>query len=196
MNKNLRLKEKYEGEIIEKLAQEFGITNKMAVPKVNKVIVNMGIGDAVKDKGVLEQARNDLAAITGQLPTTRAAKVSVASFSLRQGMPVGLKVTLRRDRMYAFLDKLFSVVLPRLRDFRGVSVKSFDKNGNYTLGIEESMVFPEIDLAKTKPRGLEITVVTSTDDNKKARALLKYLGMPFVKEDNTNMRKENKEAGK
>lgn len=196
MNKNLRLKEKYEGEIIQKLAQEFGITNKMAVPKVNKVIVNMGIGDAVKDKGVLEQARSDLAAITGQLPTTRAAKVSVASFSLRRGMPVGLKVTLRRDRMYAFLDKLFSVVLPRLRDFRGVPVKSFDKNGNYTLGIEESMVFPEIDLAKTKPRGLEITVVTSTDDNKKARALLKYLGMPFVKEDNANMRKENKKAGK
>lgn len=182
MNKKLRLKEKYKGEIIRKLSKEFGINNKMAIPKVVKVIVNMGVGDAVKDKGVLEQARSDLAAITGQLPTTRAAKVSVASFSVREGMPVGLKVTLRGDRMYAFLDKLFSVVLPRLRDFRGVPIKSFDKNGNYSLGIEESTVFPEVDLAKTKPRGLEVTVVTNTDDNKKARALLNYLGMPFEKE--------------
>lgn len=183
MNKNSRLKEKFENEIIEKLAKEFGIDNKMAVPRVSKVVVNMGVGDTVKDKGVLEQARNDLAAITGQLPSTRAAKVSVASFSVREGMPVGLKVTLRRDRMYAFLDKLFSVVLPRLRDFRGVPIKSFDKNGNYTIGIEESTVFPEVDYAKTKPRGLEVTVVTSTNDNKKAKALLGYLGMPFVKED-------------
>jgi large subunit ribosomal protein L5 len=184
MNKKSRLKEKYEKEIIKKLASEFGISNKMAVPKVNKVVVNMGVGDAIKDKGLMEQARNDLAAISGQFPSTRAARISVASFSVREGMPVGLKVTLRKDRMYDFLDKLFSVVLPRLRDFRGVPIKSFDKNGNYTLGIEETTVFPEIDLAKSKPRGLEVTVVTSTDDVKKARALLTYLGMPFVKEEN------------
>lgn len=183
MSKNLRLKEKYESEVVGKLSKELGINNKMAIPKILKVIVNMGVGDAVKDKGVLEQARNDLAAITGQLPTTRAAKLSVASFGVRQGMPVGLKVTLRGDRMYAFLDKLFSIVLPRLRDFRGVSIASFDKSGNYSLGIEESTVFPEIDFAKTKPRGLEITIVTSVDDSKKARKLLKYLGMPFEKEN-------------
>ena len=184
MNKKSRLKEKYEKEIIKKLASEFDISNKMAVPKVNKVVVNMGVGNAAGDKGLMEQARNDLTAITGQLPSTRAARISVASFSVREGMPVGLKVTLRKDRMYDFLDKLFSVVLPRLRDFRGVPIKSFDKNGNYTLGIEESTVFPEIDLAKSKPRGLEVTIVTSTDDVKKARALLTHLGMPFVKEEN------------
>jgi len=182
MKKKMRLKEKYENKIVEKLLKEFKINNKMAVPKVEKVIVNMGVGDAIKDKGIMEQARKDIAAITGQLPTTRAAKVSVASFSVREGMPVGLKVTLRGDRMYTFLDKLFSVVLPRLRDFRGVSIKSFDKNGNYSLGIEESTVFPEVDLSKTKPRGLEVTIVTSTDDNKIAKALLSYLGMPFEKE--------------
>ena len=184
MNKKSRLNKKYEKEIIKKLASEFDISNKMAVPKVNKVVVNMGVGNAAGDKGLMEQARNDLTAITGQLPSTRAARISVASFSVREGMPVGLKVTLRKDRMYNFLDKLFSVVLPRLRDFRGVPIKSFDKNGNYTLGIEESTVFPEIDLAKSKPRGLEVTIVTSTDDVKKARALLTHLGMPFVKEEN------------
>jgi large subunit ribosomal protein L5 len=184
MNKKSRLKEKYEKEIIKKLASEFDISNKMAVPRVNKVVVNMGVGNAAGDKGLMEQARGDLTAITGQLPSTRAARISVASFSVREGMPVGLKVTLRKDRMYDFLDKLFSVVLPRLRDFRGVPIKSFDKNGNYTLGIEESTVFPEIDLAKSKPRGLEVTIVTSTDDVKKARALLTHLGMPFVKEEN------------
>jgi len=183
MKKQSRLKAKYDKEISKKLASDFSISNKMAVPRVNKVVVNMGVGDALKDKGLLEQARNDLASITGQLPSTRAARISVASFSVREGMPVGMKVTLRKDRMYNFLDKLFSVVLPRLRDFRGVPIKSFDKNGNYTLGIEESTVFPEIDLVKSKPRGLEVTIVTSTDDNKKAKALLTYLGMPFVKEE-------------
>jgi len=184
MDKKIRLKEKYENEVSKKLSKEFGIKNSMAIPKILKVVVNMGVGDTVKDKGVLEKARNDLAALTGQLPTTRAAKVSVASFSVREGMPVGLKVTLRGVKMYTFLDKLFSIVLPRLRDFRGVSVKSFDKNGNYTLGIEESTVFPEVDLAKTKSRGLEVTIVTSTDDIEKAEKLLKYIGMPFKKEEN------------
>lgn len=183
MKSNSRLKKYYESDIVGKLSDDFGIKNKMAVPKITKVIVNMGIGTAVKDKSVLEQARSDLAAITGQFPSTRAAKVSVASFSLRKGMPVGLKVTLRGERMYSFLDKLFSVVLPRLRDFRGVSLSSFDRNGNYTFGIDESTVFPEIDLAKTHPRGLEVTVVTNTDDNEKAEKLLRYLGMPFEKKE-------------
>ena len=160
---------------------EFGIKNKLAVPRIEKVVVNMGVGDAVKNKEVLRQAKSDLAVISGQAPQIRQAKVSVASFSVRKGMPVGVKVTLRKDRMYSFLDRLFSVVLPRLRDFRGVSLKSFDKNGNYTLGIEDHTVFPEVDLARSQARGLEVTIVTSTSDNEKAKKLLKLLGMPFEK---------------
>lgn len=179
-----RLSEKYEKEVKEKLMKDLAIKNKLAAPRVTKVVVNMGIGEAIKNKQILTQAKSDLAAITGQLPQVRQAKVSVASFGLRRGMPVGLKVTLRGERMYSFLDKLFSVVLPRLRDFRGVSGKSFDKFGNYSLGISEHTVFPEIDLAKSQPRGIEITIVTSTDDTKKSKELLKLLGMPFEKNDN------------
>ncbi len=176
-----RLKEKYLKEIAPQLSKEFGIKNKFAYPKVIKVNINMGVGEAIKNKELMQTFKKDMATITGQTPSTRKAKVSVASFGVRRGMPVGLMVTLRGSRMYYFLDKLFSIVLPRLRDFRGVSAKSFDKNGNYTLGITEHTVFPEIDLAKSQPRGLEITIVTSTDKVDEAKRLLELSGMPFEK---------------
>lgn len=178
-----RLKEKYEKEIIPSLIKEYGISNKMAVPKVTKVVINTGIGDASKSKELFKQAKDDLAAITGLAPSVRAAKASYASFSIRKGVPVGLKVTLRGRRMYHFLDKLFSIVLPRLRDFRGLSYDSFDKNGNYSLGIEEHTVFPSIDIGKSKAIGIEVTIVTDTNDGKKAKRLLELLGMPFQKKE-------------
>lgn len=178
-----RLRETYEKEAKPKLSKKFEVDNEMALPKITKIVVNMGVGEAIKDKGVLEQSKKDLATITGQTPLVRRAKVSVASFGVRIGMPVGVAVTLRGGKMYAFLDKLFSIVLPRLRDFRGLSTESFDKHGNYTLGISEHSVFPEIDLSQAKARGLEITIVTSTNDVEEAKTLLESLGMPFRKEE-------------
>lgn len=183
-------KEKYEKEVVPKLAREFGIKNSMAVPRLDKVVVNMGIGEIARDKNTMKAAIADLALITGQKPTVRPAKVSVAGFNLREGMPVGLKVTLRGKRMYDFLQKLFSVVLPRLRDFRGLPLTSFDKGGNYTLGIAEHTVFPEIDLGKSSPHGLEITIVTDTKDVEKAKKLLELLGMPFEREQESKRVKE------
>jgi len=177
-----RLKDKYYKQVQSQLMSEFGIDNKLAVCKITKIVLNMGIGETAKNKDILEQTKRDLASITGQQPQIRSAKKSVASFGVRRGMSVGLKVTLRGERMYSFLDKLFSIVLPRLRDFRGVSRKSFDKSGNYTLGIYEHTVFPEVDLTKSQPKGLEITLVTSTNDLKKSERLLELLGMPFEKE--------------
>ncbi len=179
-----KLKTKYEKEIVVQLTKEFGIKNKMAAPKLVKVVVNVGVGDTLKNKEALVQAREDLAKITGQAPSVRAAKRAVASFSIRSGMPVGLKVTLRGVKMYEFLDRLFSIVLPRLRDFRGLSLKAFDGSGNYTLGIEENTVFPEVDIAKSGTRGLEVTIVTNTNDDNKAKRLLELLGMPFEKIEN------------
>ena len=176
-----RLKEKYIKEVAGNLQKEFEIKNPQAVPALKKVVVNMGIGELMKNKEMIEAARKDLAIITGQAPSVRAAKVSVSSFGLRKGMPVGLTVTLRGDRMYSFLDRLFSIVLPRLRDFRGVSKKSFDKKGNYTLGIREHSVFPEIDIAKSQGRGMEVTIVTSATTKEEAYSLLEALGMPFEK---------------
>jgi len=176
-----RLKKKYEKEVLSALSKEFGISNKLALPRITKVVVNMGIGNVIKNKEATAQVKSDLAAICGQQPQVRPARLSVASFAIRSGMPVGLKSCLRGERMYSFLDKLFSIVLPRLRDFRGVSSKSFDGRGNYTLGIEDHTVFPEIDLAKSQSRGLEISIVTSTQDDKKAKRLLALLGMPFEK---------------
>jgi len=183
-----RLKKKYDKEIVGKLSREFGVDNKMAISKITKVVVNIGIGNASKNKQLLAQVKSDLAAITGQLPQIRKAKLSVASFSIREGMPVGMKVTLRGNRMFSFLDKLFSVVLPRLRDFRGLSRKSFDGNGNYTIGIEDYSVFPEMDATSTQSRGLEISIVTSTDDKKQAEKLLELLGMPFAKMEQEDKR--------
>lgn len=177
-----RLFEKYQKEIAPKIADEFGIVNKMAIPKVEKVVVNVGQGEISRSKELKEGLLRDLAIITGQTPKITTAKVSIASFNVRAGMPVGLSVTLRGNRMYHFLDKLFSIVMPRLRDFRGVSDKSFDKSGNYTLGLTEHTVFPEIDIAKAgNPKSLEITIVTTAKDKEKSKRLLELMGMPFEK---------------
>lgn len=178
-----RLKEKYQNEIVKKLREEFDIKNLLAVPKLEKIVVNSGVGSAIKDKSVLEKTQKDLTQITGQKPSVRLSKVSVASFGMRKGQPVGLKVTLRDDRMYSFFDRLVTIVLPRLRDFRGVSLKSFDKEGNYSLGLREHTVFPEVDLAKSTPHGMEITIVTNTKSRDKAQKLLELLGMPFEKKE-------------
>lgn len=177
-----RLREKYQKEIVAKLIEEFKIGNIMQVPRVEKVVINTGVGDAQKNKEAFERVKTDIAAISGQTPSVRKARVSVASFGLRQGSPVGLKVTLGGLRMYDFLDKLFSVVLPRLRDFRGVKRGSFDQRGNYTLGITEYNVFPEVDISKSTSRGLEVTIVIKSDSVAKSFRLLELLGMPFEKQ--------------
>ena len=178
-----RLRKKYDDEIASKLAKEFSIKNKMSVPRITKVVVNSGLGEMSKNKDLIKTSTSEMAIITGQMPSIRKAKISVASFSIREGQPVGLKVTLRKDKMYDFLDRLFTIVLPRLRDFRGLSKDSFDKNGNYSLGIEEHTVFPEIDLSKTsKSFGVEVTIVTSTNEKDEALRLLELLGLPFEKE--------------
>lgn len=181
-----RLKNRYEKQIISQLAKEFGIKNKMAVPRITKVVINVGVGKELKDKKALDQVKRDMAAISGQTPSVRPAKAAVASFAIRRGMPVGLKETLRGERMYAFLDKLFSIVLPRLRDFRGVGEKSFDGQGNYSLGLTEHTVFPEVDVGKSKARGMELTIVTNAGDPKKSKRLLELLGMPFEKDSTEN----------
>lgn len=178
---NSRLKEKFEKEIVKTLIAEFKLSNPMQVPTVEKIVVNSGIGEAQKNKDIVEKVKGELAAITGQSPSVRKARVSVASFGLRKGSPVGLKVTLRKDRMYHFMDKLFSIVLPRLRDFRGVKKDSFDKAGNYTLGIVEHSVFPEIDIAKSSSRGMEITFVIKSSSVDQSFRLMELLGMPFEK---------------
>lgn len=176
------LKQKYQEEIKKTLKDEFKIKNDLSVPRVTKVVVNSGIGAATKDKSLVETFAKDFAIITGQYPAVQKARVSVASFNVRAGMPVGLRTTLRGKRMYAFLERLFTVTLPRLRDFRGLPRKSFDKAGNYTLGLVEHTVFPEVDLTKAvRPFGLEITIVTSTKDKEKAERLLELIGLPFEK---------------
>jgi large subunit ribosomal protein L5 len=162
------------------MAKEFGIRNPMAVPRVEKVVINMGMGEAIANAKILDTAADELRAITGQKPVVTKAKKSIASFKLRQGMPIGVVVTLRGDRMYEFLDRLMSVALPRVRDFRGVSPKAFDGRGNYTIGIREQLIFPEIDFNKVdKLRGMNISIVTTARNDEQARALLKGLGMPF-----------------
>lgn len=177
-----RLQEKYKKEISKTLAQEFEIKNILAIPKLEKVIVNMGIGSVSKNQQQMDALKKDMTNIVGQMPSTRKAKVSIASFSLRAGMPVGLTATLRGERMYSFLDRLFSIVLPRLRDFRGVPTKSFDKMGNYTLGFTEHTIFPEIDSTKSaSPHGFEVTIVTTAGDVEKSKRLLELLGCPFEK---------------
>lgn len=175
------MEEKYK-QSAEILMNEFGIKNKMAVPRIVKVVVNSGVGTLAKNKEMLDAVAKDIALITGQMPSIRNARVSVSAFDLRKGQPVGVKVTLRRKRALSFLERLFSVVLPRLNDFRGVPADSFDNAGNYTLGLSDHTVFPEIDFSKTtKPFGLEITIVTNTKDKQKSRRLLEILGMPFEK---------------
>jgi large subunit ribosomal protein L5 len=162
------------------LAKEFQIKNPMAVPRLEKIVINMGLGEAIANAKIVDTAADELRSITGQRPVTTRAKKSIAAFKLRQGMPIGSMVTLRGDRMYEFLDRLIAVALPRVRDFRGVSPRAFDGRGNYTLGIREQLIFPEIDFNKVdKTRGMNISIVTTAPDDEQARALLRALGMPF-----------------
>lgn len=178
------LKEQYETKVKPELKKEFDIKNDMAVPKITKIVVNVGTGDLYKNKEAFNKLISEITAITGQKPKIQAARISVAGFNLREGQQIGITSTLRGDKMYSFLHKLVSVVLPRLRDFRGVPTKSFDKSGNYTLGMAEHTVFPEIDLAKVdKPHGLEITIVNTAKNREQAYKLLELLGMPFEKEE-------------
>ncbi len=178
-----RLEEKYKNEIIPQLKKELGVKSHLAAPRVEKVVINVGLKEGASDKGALEAPSQVLAAIAGQNPKIARAKKSEAGFKLRAVDPIGLVVTLRKGRMYDFLEKLFKIVLPRLRDFQGVSTKSFDGHGNYSLGIPEQIVFPEVDYAKVdKVRGLEMTIVTTTNSDEKARRLLELMGMPFRKE--------------
>ncbi len=175
-----RLKERYEKEIKLALKEKLNLKNIMEVPKLEKIVINMGIGEATQNIKALDAAAADLKTITGQAPVVRRAKKSISSFRLRKGMPIGLSVTLRGDRMYEFLDRLISIVIPRIRDFRGISRKAFDGRGNYTLGLKDQLVFPEIDYNKVdKNRGMNITIVTTAKDDKSAFALLEMFGMPF-----------------
>ncbi|MBD7983714.1 50S ribosomal protein L5 [Sporosarcina oncorhynchi] len=177
-----RLKEKFSKEVTPALMSKFEYTSVMQVPKVDKIVINMGVGDAVQNSKALDAAVEDLTIISGQKPVVTKAKKSIAGFRLREGMPIGAKVTLRGERMYEFLDKLIAVSLPRVRDFRGVSKKSFDGRGNYTLGVKEQLIFPEIDYDKvSKVRGMDIVIVTTANSDEEARELLTQFGMPFQK---------------
>lgn len=177
-----RLKEKFTKEITPALMSKFEYTSVMQVPKVEKIVINMGVGDAVQNSKALDAAVEDLTIISGQKPVITKAKKSIAGFRLREGMPIGAKVTLRGERMYEFLDKLVSISLPRVRDFRGVSKKAFDGRGNYTLGVKEQLIFPEIDYDKvSKVRGMDIVIVTTANTDEEARELLTQCGMPFQK---------------
>ena len=175
-----RLKERYQKEVAPAIAKEFGIENPMAVPRLDKIVLNMGMGEAIANAKVLDTAVEELKAIAGQKPVITRAKKSIASFKLRQGMPIGVMVTLRGEQMYEFFDRLVSIALPRVRDFRGVSPKAFDGRGNYTIGVREQLIFPEIDFNKVdKTRGMNVSIITTARNDEQARALLKALGMPF-----------------
>jgi large subunit ribosomal protein L5 len=175
-----RLREKYQKDVIPALQKEFGYPNVMAVPKITKVVVNMGLGEATQNAKVVDTGAEELGKITGQKAAVRRAKKSIAQFKVRQGMPIGAMVTLRGERMYEFLDRLVSIALPRVRDFRGVSAKGFDGRGNYTLGLRDQLIFTEIDYLKVdKARGMNVCVVTSAKTDAEARKLLQLLGMPF-----------------
>jgi len=177
-----RLKEKYQKEVTPALMSKFNYKSIMEVPKIEKIIINTGVGDAVQNAKVLDNSVEELSIITGQKPVVTRAKKSIAGFRLREGMPIGAKVTLRGERMYEFFDKLVSVSLPRVRDFRGISKKAFDGRGNYTLGVKEQLIFPEIDYDKvSKVRGMDIVIVTTANTDEEARELLTAFGMPFQK---------------
>ncbi|MDO7908338.1 50S ribosomal protein L5 [Paenibacillus sp. JX-17] len=177
-----RMKERYLNEITPALLQKFNYSTVMQVPKLEKVVINMGVGDAVQNSKVLDSAVADMELIAGQKPVITRAKKSIAGFKLRENMPIGVKVTLRGDRMYYFLDKLFNITLPRVRDFQGVSNKAFDGRGNYTLGLKEQLIFPEIEYDKVdKVRGMDIVIVTTAKTDEESRELLTQLGMPFAK---------------
>ena len=178
-----RLKQRYRSEIRDALQQEFGIANVMQIPGLVKVVVNMGVGEAARDSKLIEGAIRDLTAITGQKPQVTKARKSIAQFKLREGMPIGAKVTLRGDRMWEFLDRLLALALPRIRDFRGLNPNQFDGRGNYTFGLTEQVMFHEIDQDRIdRPRGMDITIVTTAPNDEQGRALLKQLGFPFKRE--------------
>jgi large subunit ribosomal protein L5 len=175
-----RLKEKYTQEIAPALAKEFGFKNPMSIPKIQKIVLNMGLGDAISNAKIMDVAVNELAVITGQKPVVTKAKKSIAQFKLREGMSIGAMVTLRGDRMYEFLDRFINVTLPRVRDFRGISAKAFDGRGNYTVGLRDQLIFPEVDFGKVdKARGMNVCIVTSANSDEEARSLLRHFGMPF-----------------
>jgi large subunit ribosomal protein L5 len=175
-----RLKEKYQKDVVPALQKEFGYKNVMAVPKVEKVVVNMGLGEATSNAKIIDTGADELARITGQKPVTRRAKKSIAAFKVRKGQPVATMVTLRGERMWEFLDRLMSIALPRVRDFKGVSPRGFDGRGNYTLGLRDQLLFPEIDYMKVdKARGMNVSVVTTAKTDEEARKLLQFIGMPF-----------------
>lgn len=187
-----RLKEKYIKEVREKLKKELGLKNELAVPKLSKIVISIGLGEAKDNSGILDKAKVYIAALAGQAAVATLAKKSVAAFKLVKGQPIGMMVTLRGDRMYAFLDKLISIVLPKARDFKGVSEKSFDSNGNLNLGLREQIIFPEVDYKSVdKTRGLAVTIVATAKTPQEGRKLLEYFGMPFKEESrhnrNTNM---------
>jgi large subunit ribosomal protein L5 len=175
-----RLKEKYQKEVVPALQKEFGYKNVMAVPKIEKVVVNMGLGEATANAKLIDTGADEVARITGQKPVTRRAKKSIAAFKVRKGMPIATMVTLRGERMWEFLDRLMSIALPRVRDFKGVSPRGFDGRGNYTLGLRDQLLFPEIDYMKVdKARGMNVSVVTTAKTDEEARKLLQFIGMPF-----------------
>ena len=177
---NPRLQQKYEEEILPGLQEKLGRSNRLSLPKLDKIVVNMGVGDATNEKKYMEEAVDALTLITGQKPIVTQARRSIAGFRLREGMPIGCKVTLRRQRMYEFLDRLISMALPRVRDFRGLNPRAFDGRGNYSLGLSEQLVFPELNPDKySRPQGMNITLVTTTDSDDEARELLRDFGMPF-----------------
>ena len=177
-----RLQEKYKNEVVPQLMKDFNYKSVMQVPQIEKVVVNIGVGDAIQNAKLLDEAVEELAAITGQAPVITKAKKSIANFKLREGMSIGCKVTLRKEKMYDFLDKLFNISLPRVRDFRGVSDTSFDGRGNYSMGIKEQLIFPEISYDKVeKIRGLDISFITTAKTDAEAKALLKALGLPFAR---------------
>ena len=175
-----RLRDKYQSDVVPALRKEFGYKNVMAVPKIEKIVVNMGLGEATSNVKIVDTGADELARITGQKPVTRRAKKSIAAFKVRKGQPVATMVTLRGERMWEFLDRLVSIALPRVRDFKGVSPKGFDGRGNYTLGLRDQLLFPEIDYMKVdKARGMNVSVVTTAKTDEEARKLLQFIGMPF-----------------
>jgi large subunit ribosomal protein L5 len=175
-----RLRDKYQKEVVPALKKEFGYANTMAIPKIRKVVINMGLGEATSNAKIVDTAADELSKISGQKATVRRAKKSIAAFKVREGMPVGAMVTLRGERMYEFLDRLMSIALPRVRDFKGISPKGFDGRGNYTLGLRDQIIFPEIDYMKVdKARGMNVSVVTSAKTDEEARKLLQLIGLPF-----------------
>jgi len=175
-----RLKDRYQTDVVPALRKEFGYKNVMAVPRIHKVVVNMGLGEATANAKIIDTGADELGRITGQKPVTRRSKKSIAAFKVRKGMPIGTVVTLRRERMWEFLDRLMTIALPRVRDFKGVSPRGFDGRGNYTLGLRDQLMFPEIDYMKVdKARGMNVSVVTTAKTDEEARKLLQFIGMPF-----------------